>query len=86
MAAVYPDDCTIATVPALLARRGDPMAGMHENPGSMAKLLALAGRDEAAGLGDMPYLPNYPKMPGKPPRAPPSKAQAPEEPEEPEGY
>lgn len=74
LADVEPDDCTIATVPALLARRGDPMAGMHERPGSMAKLLELADRDEAAGLGEMPYPPNYPKMPGEPPRVPPSKA------------
>ncbi len=82
LADVHPDDCTIATVPALLARRGDPMAGMHNNPGSMEKLLELADRDEAAGLGDLPYPPNYPKMPGEPPRVPPSRAQAPPESEE----
>lgn len=72
---VHPDDCTIATVPGLLAKRGDPMAGMHANPGSLARLLELADRDAAAGLGEMPYPPNYPKMPGEPPRVPPSKAK-----------
>ena len=74
LADVHPDDCTIATVPGLLARRGDPMAGMRERPGGLDRLLELAERDAAAGLGEMPYPPNYPKMPGEPPRVPPSKA------------
>jgi hypothetical protein len=38
-------------------------------------LLELADRDEAGGLGDLPYPPNYPKMPGEPKRVQPSKSR-----------
>lgn len=76
LADVDPDDCTIATVPALLDRRGDPMAGIDEVAHSLETLLERVARDEAAGLGDMPYPPNYPKMPGEPMRVQPSRARA----------
>jgi DNA ligase D-like protein (predicted polymerase) len=68
-----PEDLTIATVPALLARRGDPMATLDDVVHSLEPLLEHAERDEAGGLGDLPYPPNYPKMPGEPKRVQPSK-------------
>ena len=68
-----PDDFTIATVPALLARRGDPMAAMDRHVHGLDDLLERADRDAAAGLGDLPYPPNYPKMPGEPKRVQPSR-------------
>jgi DNA primase len=71
----YPDDLTIATVPDLVARRGDPMSALDDVAHSLAPLLDLADRDEAGGLGDLPYPPNYPKMPGEPKRVQPSKAR-----------
>jgi len=71
-----PDDFTIATVPALVARRGDPMAAIGEVRHSLEPLLELAERDEAGGLGDLPYPPNYPKMPGEPKRVMPSRSRA----------
>ena len=70
---VDPDDCTMATVPALLARRGDPMAGIDDVAHDLHPLLELADRDEASGLGDLPYPPSYPKMPGEPKRVQPSR-------------
>jgi len=70
---VDPDDCTIATVPALLERRADPMAEMHSHSCSLEGLLEMSARDEANGLGDLPYPPNYPKMPGEPKRVQPSR-------------
>ncbi|OUS95675.1 DNA polymerase domain-containing protein [Rhodococcus sp. NCIMB 12038] len=70
---VHPDDFTIATVPALLEKRGDPMATMGEVAQSLDVLLELAERDTANGLGDLPYPPNYPKMPGEPKRVQPSR-------------
>ena len=68
-----PDDFTMATVPALLARRGDPMAGMDDVAFSLEPLLAMADADAERGLGDLPYPPNYPKMPGEPKRVQPSR-------------
>ena len=40
---------------ARFAEFGDPHAGMDAEPGSIDKLLELAARDEAAGLGDAPW-------------------------------
>ena len=70
---VEPDDCTMGTVPALLARRGDPMAGIDDVAHDLQPLLERADRDSADGLGDLPYPPSYPKMPGEPKRVQPSK-------------
>ncbi len=75
LADAEPDDLTIATVPGLLARRGDPMAALDDVAHSLDPLLELAARDEANGLGDLPYPPNYPKMPGEPKRVQPSKSR-----------
>jgi DNA ligase D-like protein (predicted polymerase) len=73
LAAVEPEDCTVRTVPALLAERGDPRAVLDEVPASLAAALELAERDAAAGLPDLPYPPSYPKMPGEPKRVQPSR-------------
>jgi DNA ligase D len=73
LAVVEPEDCTLRTVPALLAQRGDPHAAIDEVQHSLEPLLAMAERDEAGGLADLPYPPNYPKMPGEPKRVQPSR-------------
>ncbi|MFC7446742.1 non-homologous end-joining DNA ligase [Rhodococcus daqingensis] len=70
---VEPDDFTIATVPDLVSRRGDPAARIDDIAHSLEALLEMAERDAANGLGDMPYPPQYPKMPGEPKRVQPSK-------------
>ena len=54
-AAATPDDYTMATVPELLARRGDPMAGMDSLAQSIEPLLEMADADAERGLGDLPY-------------------------------
>ena len=76
LADVNPDDCTMATVPDLVARRGDPMADMAAHGKGLEPLLEMVSRDDDAGLGDLPYPPSYPKMPGEPPRVQPSKKVA----------
>jgi DNA ligase D len=72
-AAETPDDYTMATVPDLLARRGDPMETMDAHAQSIGQLLAMAEADDGRGLGDLAYPPNYPKMPGEPKRVQPSR-------------
>jgi hypothetical protein len=72
-AADTPDDYTMATVPALVAQRGDPMAGLGSPAQSIEPLMAMWGADLELGLGDLPYPPSYPKMPGEPKRVQPSR-------------
>jgi hypothetical protein len=48
---------------------------MDGAPGSLDGLLALAARDEAAGLGDAPWPPHFRKMEGEAPRVAPSRAR-----------
>ena len=45
-------------------------------PGSLEKLLELAEKDEAAGLGDAPWPPHFRKMEGEGPRVAPSRAKS----------
>jgi len=68
-----PAEFTIATVPKRFALVGDPHAGMDAAAGSLERLLELAARDEAAGLGDAPWPPHYRKMEGEAPRTNPSR-------------
>src|SRR5690242_13290720 len=68
-----PDDYTIATVPDLVAERGDAMADLDAVAQSIEPLLEKVKADEEEGLGDLPYPPNYPKMPGEPKRVQPSR-------------
>jgi DNA ligase D len=77
VSAVEPEDLTVATVPALLADRGDPWAAIDDIPQSLEPLLAWHDRDVAAGLKDAPWPPVYPKMPNEPPRVAPSRARDP---------
>ncbi|MFE9654809.1 non-homologous end-joining DNA ligase [Micromonospora sp. NPDC006431] len=70
---VDPDDFDLRSVPARLAERGDPQAGIDDAPWDISPLLEWAERDAAAGQGDLPYPPEYPKMPGEPKRVQPSK-------------
>jgi DNA ligase D len=72
---VEPDDFTVRTVAARFAERGDAHAAIDEVHHSLEPLLEMAERDEAGGLGDLPYPPNYPKMPGEPKRVQPSKSR-----------
>lgn len=73
LADIDPLDCTIATVPGLLADRGDPMSDIGRQRGSLQPLMDWVDRDREAGLPDMPYPPSYPKMPGEPKRVQPSR-------------
>src|SRR3989475_13072989 len=50
-----PADFTVLTIPKRFAEIGDPHAGMNAAPGSLEKLLDLAAKAEAAGVGDAPW-------------------------------
>jgi DNA primase len=67
---------TILTVPERLRTTGDPWATLHAAPGTIDTLLSWWQRDDAAGLGELPFPPDFPKMPGDPPRVQPSRAKA----------
>jgi DNA ligase D len=79
LATVKPDELTIATVPALVAERGDPWAEYNARPQSLEALLEMSRRDMADGLMDAPWPPVYPKQPNEPPRVAPSRARRVEE-------
>ncbi|HEY0705703.1 MAG TPA: DNA primase small subunit domain-containing protein, partial [Polyangia bacterium] len=70
-----PADFTVATMPRRFAAIGDPHADMDKAAGSLEALLALAARDDAAGLGDAPWPPHFRKMEGEAPRVAPSRAR-----------
>ncbi|HEV3201124.1 MAG TPA: DNA polymerase domain-containing protein [Bryobacteraceae bacterium] len=70
-----PADFTVLTIPKRFAEIGDPHAEMDAAPGSLEKLLELAARDEAAGLGDAPWPPHFRKLEGEAPRVAPSRAK-----------
>jgi len=70
-----PADFTVLTIPERFAKLGDPHAGMDAAAGSLEKLLELAAKDEAAGLGDAPWPPHFRKMEGEAPRVAPSRAR-----------
>jgi len=70
---VDPAAFTVRTVPALFAKQGDPHAGIDATPGRLDELLALAERDERAGLGDAPWPPHYTKRAAEAPRVAPSR-------------
>jgi DNA ligase D-like protein (predicted polymerase) len=71
-----PADFTMFTVPQRFAKMGNPHAGMNDMPGSLEKLLELAEKDQAAGLGDAPWPPHFRKMEGEAPRVMPSRAKS----------
>jgi len=71
-----PADFTVFTVPERLAKLGDPHASMDGAAGSLERLLELAAKDEAEGLGDAPWPPHFRKMEGEAPRVAPSRAKS----------
>ena len=71
-----PADFTLFTIPGRFAEIGDPHAGMDERPGSLERLLELAAKDEASGLGDAPWPPHFRKMESEAPRVAPSRARS----------
>ncbi len=71
-----PADFTVLTMPKRFGAIGDPHAGIDGAPGSLEKLLALAAKDEVAGLGDAPWPPHFRKMEGEPSRVAPSRSKS----------
>jgi bifunctional non-homologous end joining protein LigD len=71
-----PADFTVFTIPKRFAELGDPHAAMDAAPGSLDKLLELAAKDEADGLGDAPWPPHFRKMEKEAPRVAPSRAKS----------
>jgi bifunctional non-homologous end joining protein LigD len=71
-----PAEFTVLTMPKRFAEIGDPHGEIDRTPGSLAWLLELAARDEAAGLGDAPWPPHFRKMEGEQPRVAPSRAKS----------
>jgi DNA ligase D-like protein (predicted polymerase) len=71
-----PADFTIFSMPARFATIGDPGAEIDSSPGRLDRLLELAARDEAEGLGDAPWPPHFRKMEGEAPRVAPSRARS----------
>ena len=71
-----PADFTIFTIPKRFQQIGDPHAGMNDAAGSLARLLELAAKDEAAGLADAPWPPHFRRMEGEAPRVAPSRAKS----------
>jgi DNA ligase D len=73
---VEPGDFTPHTVPGLVEKYGDALAGIDDEAFTLDALLEMSERDEKdRGLGDLPYPPDFPKMPGEPKRVQPSKAR-----------
>ncbi len=71
-----PADFTVFTIPERFAKIGNPHADMDAASGVLDKLLELAEKDEAAGLGDAPWPPHFRKMEGEAPRVAPSRAKS----------
>lgn len=74
---VDPAEFTLRTAPALLAAHGDAHAEIDGHAGRLDALLALAQRDEEAGLPDAPWPPNFARQPGEAKRVAPSRARKP---------
>jgi DNA ligase D-like protein (predicted polymerase) len=70
-----PAEFTVLTVPGRFQAMGDPHAKMDETPGWLEKLLEVAARDEAEGLGDAPWPPHFRKMENEERRVAPSRAR-----------
>jgi len=70
-----PADFTMLTMPKRFQELGDPHAAMNSDPGSLARLLELADKDQAAGIADAPWPPHFRRMEGEAPRVAPSRAK-----------
>ena len=73
LAVCDPAELTLRTVPARVARLGDPGAGIDGAAGSLAPLLELSARQRAEGREDAPWPPHYAKGADEPPRVQPSR-------------
>ena len=71
-----PEQFNVLTVPKRFAEIGDPHHDMDLHHGEIDKLLELAERDEASGLGDAPWPPHFRKMAGEASRVAPSRAKS----------
>jgi hypothetical protein len=71
-----PEQFNVLTVPKRFAEIGDPHHEMDLHRGEIDKLLELAERDEASGLGDAPWPPHFRKMSGEASRVAPSRAKS----------
>jgi bifunctional non-homologous end joining protein LigD len=76
LAVCDPADYTLATVPGLLAARGDAHAAIDDAPGTLDSLLALADKHARDGLPDAPWPPHFARAEGEAPRVAPSRARA----------
>jgi len=72
-----PGDFTVLTVPARFQQTGNPHAAMDAAAGSLERLLELAAKEDAEGLGDAPWPPHFRKTKGEGPRVAPSRAKMP---------
>ena len=72
-----PAEFTVLTIPKRFAELGDLHADMDAHAGGLEKLLELAAKDEADGLGDAPWPPHFRKMTGEATRVAPSRAKMP---------
>jgi bifunctional non-homologous end joining protein LigD len=70
-----PGDFTVLTMAKRFEAIGDPNAAMDDAQGSLERLLELAARDEASGLGDAPWPPHFRKTESEPTRVAPSRAK-----------
>ncbi len=66
---------TVLTVPERFASFGNPHAEMDEWAGSLEKLLEIADRHDAAGLGDAPWPPHFRKTKTEGARVAPSRSK-----------
>jgi DNA ligase D-like protein (predicted polymerase) len=69
-----PADFTVLTVPKRFKQFGHLHTDMDASAGSLERLLDLAAKDQAAGLGDAPWPPHFRKMEDEAPRVAPSRA------------
>ena len=69
-----PADFTVLTVPKRFKQLGHLHTDMDASAGSLERLLDLAAKDQAAGLGDAPWPPHFRKMEDEAPRVAPSRA------------
>ncbi len=76
VATCEPEAFTLTTMPARVARDGDPHAAIDAHAGVLDALLDLAERDQREGLGDAPWPPHYRKQPGEGDRVAPSRRRA----------
>src|SRR6202012_2203015 len=66
----------VSMAPGGLMKGAAPHADMDAAAGSLEKLLELADKDEAEGLGDAPWPPHFRKAKGEASRVMPSRAKS----------